>query len=79
MKKKKKDHKPTRNWALVVIASSYILVNVILLAITVMFWSDLGWWTPVIAIGAVVSIYFSVEAIRKNEPAWLLLDLILPG
>lgn len=79
MKNKKKVHKPVRNWALVVIASSYILVNIILIVIAVLFWSDLGWWAPIITVGAVVSIYFSIEAIRKNEPAWLLLDLILPN
>lgn len=79
MKKKKNQLKPARNWALVVVAVSYIVINLILLVIGVMFWSDLGWWAPAIVIGAMASIYFSIEAIRTNEPAWLLLDIILPG
>ncbi|MNH58462.1 hypothetical protein D3C73_102620 [compost metagenome] len=39
----------------------------------------LGWWALLIGAGAVSSIYFSVLAIKKNDPAWLLLDFILPN
>ena len=78
-KNKKKEQTIERNWALVVIASIMIIINLVLLVIASMYWSALGWWAPVITVGAIVSIYLSVEAIRTNDPTWLLLDLILPS
>ena len=79
VKNKKKEQKIERNWALVVIASIMIIINLALLVIASMYWSALGWWAPVIVVGAIVSIYLSIEAIRTNDPTWLLLDLILPS
>jgi hypothetical protein len=79
MIKKKKEQKPPRNWALVVIASIMIVINLALLVIAVAYWSNLGWWAPALIVGAIASLFLSVEAIRKNDPAWLMLDLILPG
>ena len=79
MTTKKKVHKQARNWALVVIAVTVMIVNVALLVAAVLYWSALGWWSLAVAVGALTSIFFSIQAIRKNEPAWLLLDLILPG
>ena len=67
-----------RNWALVIIASMMIILNVVLLAAVVFYWSAFGWWSLIAVVGAVASIYLSVEAIRTNDPTWLLLDLILP-
>ena len=67
-----------RNWALVVIASIMILLNLILLVAAVLYWATFGWWSLIAGIGAATSIYLSVEAIRTNDPTWLLLDLILP-
>ena len=79
MKSKKKQQTLSRNWALVVIALIMIIINLILLAIAVLYWSVLGWWAPALVGGAITSLFLSVEAIRKNDPTWLLLDLILPG
>src|SRR5689334_3021753 len=75
----KKEARRERNWALVVIASTVILLNAILLLFVSFNTVTLGWWSLVIAAGALSSIWFSVMAIRKNEAAWLLLDLILPN
>ncbi len=79
MKSKNKAQKTSRNWALVIIASIVIAISVTLLVMAVVYRSNLGWWAPVLAVGAVISILLSVQAIKKNDPVWLLLDLILPG
>lgn len=75
----KKKQKRERNWALVIIASSVIALNIALLVFTAMNIAWLGWWSFFIAMGALSSIVLSATAIKKNEPAWLLLDLILPS
>ena len=68
-----------RNWGLVVIASLMILGNAAILVLAVLYMTTLGWWSAALIAGAITSIWLSVEAIRHNEPAWLLLDLILPN
>lgn len=75
----KKMQNKERNWVLVVVASIVIILSIALLVITLRNISTLGWWSLAIAAGAVSSICLSITAIKRNEPAWLLLDLILPG
>ena len=68
------------NWLLRVIASLIILLNIALLVVAISNYQSLGWlWTTVLCTAGVSSIALSIEAIRTNEPAWLLLDLILPN
>lgn len=75
----KKKEKHGRNWALVVVASIVITLNTGLLIAVSLSTATLGWWALVIVIGAISSIWLSVTAIKKNDPTWLLLDMILPN
>lgn len=75
----KKTQSKERNWLLVTIASIVILLDIVLLVIAATNMSTLGWWSLAITIGAISSLYLSVVAIKTNNPAWLLLDLILPN
>jgi hypothetical protein len=68
-----------RNWPLVVIALIVITLNILIIAGIFMYTANLEWWSVLIIVGALSSIYLSLMAIIKNDPAWLLLDLILPN
>ena len=68
-----------RNWLLVVVASVVILCDTALLVVAAINTSTLGWWALGIAVGAILSLYLSIVAIKTNNPAWLLLDFILPN
>jgi nicotinamide riboside transporter PnuC len=75
---KKPISKP-RNWALVLIASTVIVLNIAMVYLGITYMSTLGWWSPVLIIGGVSSMAMAVIAIKQNDPTWLLLDLILPN
>ncbi len=75
----KKAQKQEPNIGLRIFATIVIIINIAILAVVAMNVPGLGWWALVIALGAISSIYFAVIAIKRNEPAWLLLDLILPN
>lgn len=67
------------NIALRIIATIVIIIDTVILTIIAMNITGLGWWGIIITLGAISSIGFAVMAIKRNEPAWLLLDLILPN
>ena len=75
MKKRKK----SRNWALVVFASIVIVLNIAVGGFSIAYVSVLGWWAALFIFGAISSIVLGLVAIKKNDPTWLLLDLILPN
>ncbi|MDQ5931916.1 MAG: hypothetical protein QG649_1 [Patescibacteria group bacterium] len=60
------------------IASIVIVLNVALILFLILEPNILGWWSLLIGLSAVVSISLSVKAIKENEPAWLMIDLLLP-
>lgn len=67
-----------KNWLLVIFAVLIFLAGLIVVAISLLFLEVFGWWAvPSIASG-LTSMYFSYKAVRTNESAWILLDLILP-
>ena len=66
-----------RNWALIVIASIVILIDLALLIITCIYFSKFGWWALATIAGALSSLCMAIVAIKKNDPSWLLLDLLL--
>ncbi len=72
------ENKPKKNWVLIVIASTVIVLNAALILFLILNPMTLGWWTLLIGLSAVVSISLSLKAIKENEPAWLMIDLILP-
>lgn len=67
-----------KNWLLVGVASVIIVINIILLVLIVMCPQALGWLSWLVGIGCIGAISACLLAIEKNDPAWILLDAILP-
>lgn len=75
----KRHTRSERNYALVVIAGLVIIGNSFLLAVLAAGVINIGWFGWLVAAGSLSSIIMSTMAIRRNDPTWLLLDLILPN
>ena len=68
-----------RNWALVVVASILISIGLALLVLAIINIATFGWWSLALGVGALTTIAAAVMSILKNDPVWILLDLIIPG
>ena len=68
-----------RNWALVVVASILIIIGLALLVLAIINVGTFGWWSLALILGALTTIAAAVMSIVKNDPVWILLDLIIPG
>ena len=69
-----------RNWTLVIIASFWMLLSAVVVLVGIFNFQSLGWIAAsLMIISGAASIGLAVLAIVKNDPAWLLLDIILPG
>lgn len=78
MKKNKTVVRPT-NWFLVFIASILLVLGVVLIVAAVMNVTTFGWWSLLIGLGGLTTIVAAVMSIIKNDPSWILLDLVIPG
>jgi len=78
MKNKKVTTKP-RNWFLVFIASILIVLGAALVALSIVNVASFGWWSVLMGLGGLMTIAAAVLSIVKNDPSWILLDLIIPG
>ena len=67
------------NWALIIIGTLVFIAGLTLTVISIALASTFGWWSILLFSSGASSMYFSAIAIKHNEPAWLLLDLIIPG
>lgn len=67
-----------RNWLLVVVASFLILFGLAVAVLSVIYFESLGWLAMGGVAGGLSTTGFSVTAIIRNDPSWILLDLILP-
>jgi len=68
-----------RNWALVVVASILIIIGLALLVLAIINVGTFGWWSLALILAALTTIAAAVMSIVKNDPVWILLDLIIPG
>jgi len=68
-----------RNWALVVVASILISIGLALLVLAILNIATFGWWSLALGLGALTTIAAAVMSIVKNDPVWILLDLIIPS
>ncbi len=64
---------------LVVVASVWLVLNVCVVAVGALSIGTFGWWSALIIAGGLSSVGLSIMAIKTREPAWLLLDLLLPN
>lgn len=68
-----------RNWFLVFIASILLVLGVVLVVVAVMNVTTFGWWSLLIGLSGLITIVAAIMSIIKNDPSWILLDLIIPG
>lgn len=68
-----------RNWFLVFIASILLLLGLTLAIAAIMNVTTFGWWSLSIGLSGLTTIVAAIMSIIKNDPSWILLDLILPG
>ncbi|MGY4893616.1 MAG: hypothetical protein ACO1N2_02900 [Candidatus Saccharimonadota bacterium] len=68
----------SRNWALVFIASILILIGAVLTILSVAYVGQLGWWSLLIGLGGVATVFLAVMSIVKNDSSWILLGLFTP-
>jgi hypothetical protein len=68
-----------RNWFLVLIASTMIVLGGVVTVLAIANISTFGWWSLLIGLGGLTSVVAATMSIIKNDPSWILLDLIIPG
>ena len=77
-----KKNKPTsdRNPVVVYVAIIMLIMDIALVALGIIYFTNLGWMVAgSMIIGGVGSGYLAVMSIVTGKPEWILLDLILPG
>jgi len=79
MKKKKQAVVAPRNWAIVIVGSILIVIGLALVILAVSNIPGFGWWSIAVGLSGVSTIGAAVMSIVKNDPSWILLDLIIPG
>lgn len=67
------------NWGLIFFSGIVFALGITLVILAIVFYKQLGWWSLAVFASGFSSAYLSFIAVKDNEPAWLLLDLILPG
>ena len=75
----KKSVSKSRNWVLVFVSTILIILGLTLVILAVMSAGSLGWWSLLIGVSGLTTVAAAVMSIVKNDPAWILLDLIIPG
>lgn len=75
----KKTATQDRNWFLVFIASILLILGLALIVLSLVNIISFGWWSVLIGLGGLTTVAAAVMSILKNDPSWILLDLILPG
>lgn len=68
-----------RNWSLVSICIILIVLGRALVVLAVMNIALFGWWSLLIGASGATTVAAAIMSIVKNDPSWILLDLILPG
>ena len=76
MKQKKKATAQQRSWGLILISSLIIISGLTLVALSVIYIGTFGWWSLLIGVSGLSSICLATMSIVKNDPSWILLDII---
>jgi NADH:ubiquinone oxidoreductase subunit 6 (subunit J) len=77
--KNKKSHSKDRNWPLVFISAVLILIGLVIVLLAITGIPSFGWWSLLIGLAGVTTVGAATMSIIKNDPVWILLDLIIPG
>ncbi|MGV9001507.1 MAG: hypothetical protein ACOH18_00935 [Candidatus Saccharimonadaceae bacterium] len=68
-----------RNWLLVFISIILILIGGALVVLAVANIGLFGWWSIPVGVGGLITITAAILSIVKNDPSFILLDLLLQG
>ena len=77
--KNKKTTAKERNWVLALVSSVLILLGSALVVLAIMNIALFGWWSLLLGVSGLMTIGAAIMSIIKNDPSWILLDLLLPG
>jgi hypothetical protein len=67
-----------RNLALITIASVLITIGLAIVYVGFTNIDALGWWTVLTVLSGLVITGAAVTSIVRNDPSWILLELLLP-
>ena len=76
--KKKHVVAKVRRWGLVFISSIIIVLGLTLVVLAVTNIVSFEWWSLLIGLIGLIAIGSAIMSIIKNDPAWILIDLIIP-
>ena len=74
----KKTSPSERSWLLIIFSSLLILFSLAIVVLSIIYFETLGAFAIALIIGGLFTAGFAVMAIVKNDPSWILIDLILP-
>ena len=76
MRQKKKTTAQHRSWGLIIISSLIIIGGLTLVTLSIVYIGNFGWWSLLIGVSGLISIFMATMSIIKNDPSWILLDII---
>jgi hypothetical protein len=76
MRQKKKTTAQHRSWGLIIISSLIIIGGLTLVTLSIVYIGTFGWWSLLIGVSGLNSIFMATMSIIKNDPSWILLDII---
>ena len=76
MRQKKKTTAQHRSWGLIIISSMIIIGGLTLVTLSIVYIGTFGWWSLLIGVNGLISIFMATMSIVKNDPSWILIDLI---
>ena len=76
MRQKNKTTAQHRSWGLIVISSLIIIGGLTLVTLSIVYIGTFGWWSLLIGVNGLISIFMATMSIVKNDPSWILIDLI---
>lgn len=68
-----------RSWALIIVSVIYMFIGASIIFIAVTNIHAFGWLSAVFALAGATPVVAAIIALVENNPAWILLDLIIPG
>ena len=69
----------SRNWGLIIISSILFLGGSTLVVLAAINVASFGWWSLALGLSGLGTMGVAIMSIVTNDPAWILLDLILPN
>ena len=76
MRQKKKTTAQHRSWGLIIISSLIIIGGLTLVTLSIVYIGTFGWWSLLIGVSGLISIFMATMSIVKNDPSWILIDII---